>query len=178
MVRKVGRIIEKVFKFFGYYLALCGLVVFSLFIMEEAFQTTMFGTWPAQDAGDWILVKQDIEIMEFINNRMKTTNKYFGWIQPFGWLAYDSYGIAADQYIKGVKAKVMAHQPEVFEGEEVEVTLIPKGWEDGWLIGGKVKVQGSPDQIGQRIRVKGVLRDGKIYPVSDSADYDPHDGIW
>jgi hypothetical protein len=163
--------IDKFFTYLGKYLMIAGLVTFSLFIMEEAFQTTMFGTWPAQDAGDWILVKQDIEVMEFINNRMKTTNKYFGWIQPLGWLAYDSYGIAGDQYIKGVKAKVMAHQPEVFEGEEVEVTIIPKGWEDGWLIGGKIKVWGSADDIGRRIRVKGVLKDGKIIPV-DPAHYE------
>lgn len=169
---RIAREIERGFKLLGYYLAICGLVTFSLFIMEEAFQTTMFGTWPAQDAGDWILVKQDIEVMEFINERMKTTNKYFGWVQPFGWLAYDSYGKAGDQYIKGVKAKAMAHQPDVFENEIVEVTLIPKSWEDGWLGGGKVKVQGTPEQIGQRIRVKGVLKNGKIHPLADDSEFD------
>jgi hypothetical protein len=135
--------IEKFFKYFGYYLAICGLVTFSLFIMEEAFQTTMFSTWPAADAKEWRLVKHQIGVMEFINNRLKWTNKWFGWVQPFGWLAYDSYGIAGDEYVKGVSAKVFAHCPECFDGEEVEFTFhtqemdVPKGeyyvWKSGTM---------------------------------------------
>jgi len=152
----------------GSILAIMGLVTFSLFIHEEAFQTAMFGTWPAQDAGDWKLVKRGTELMSGINGNMKRINNICGWIQPLSWFAYDNYGQAADFYVKGLRAKVFAHQPELFDGEEVEFTVKPREMVDGWLVAGKVRLAGESDQVGKWLTVRGVIhvREGLVYVQS------------
>ena len=55
------------------YISVTGLVTFSLFICEESIQTAMFGTWPAQDAGDWYTVKFGVERMKEANHLLKTS---------------------------------------------------------------------------------------------------------
>ncbi len=112
-------------KWFGLYLGLAGLITFNLFIMEEAFQTCMFGSWPAQDAQEWRLVKKNIDTMKKIRGTMITMNCVAGWIHPFAFVAYSAYGDAAQEYIDGLTAKCLANYPEGFKGETVTVTFRP-----------------------------------------------------
>lgn len=108
------------------YISFTGLVTFSLFILEESIQTAMFGTWPAQDAGDWYTVKFGIERIKEANKTLKTINYCFGWIQPLAFVAYRAYGRSTDAYIAGAEAKLFAHAPTIFNGEEITVTFIPE----------------------------------------------------
>ena len=105
-------------------ITIMGLVTFSLFICEEAMQTVMFGTWAAQDAGDWNTVKKGIDLNRRINRGMDTINNCAGWIQPLSWYAYGSYADSMDYYILALEKKVIAHAPELFEGHEIKFLAI------------------------------------------------------
>ena len=102
-----------------------GLLTFSLFIHEEAIQTAMFGTWPAQDAGDWELVLEGVDLMGSINLSMKIINYSVGWLQPLAFFSYRAYSKSTDFYIKGLKAKAFARAPEAFHGRTVEFKFTP-----------------------------------------------------
>ncbi len=112
-------------------ISMMGIITFSLFINEEAFQTIMFGTWPAQDAKEWRLVKRGITGMESAVFTMKVINWGFGWIQPFGFFAYKSYIKASEFYIEGLSAKIFAHCPECYNNEEVTFTFRPQRIDNG-----------------------------------------------
>ena len=108
------------------YLSVAGLVTFSLFIHEEAIQTTMFGTWPAKSAKQWPLVLQGVEMMRNINRSAKIINYAVGWVQPLAFFSYRAYAKATDYYILGVESQVFAHAPELFIGREVNFVFLPK----------------------------------------------------
>jgi hypothetical protein len=131
-------------KWFGLYLGLAGLITFNLFILEEAFQTCMFGGWPAADAQEWRLVKRNIETMEKLRTTLIVVNNIGGWIHPFAWIAYDAYGKSEREYIDGLTAKCFANCPECFNGEKVTFTFKPQEEypEDGYwkLINGATTV--------------------------------------
>ena len=103
-----------------------GLLSFSMFIMEEAIQTAMFGTWPAQDAGDWDLVLEGADIMESINVGLKVMVYTIGWLHPLAFFAYRSYSRSTDFYIRGLKAKIFARAPETFDGRVIEFNFTPQ----------------------------------------------------
>ena len=71
----------------AFILSILGIVTFSLFILEEAVQVTIFGTWPAQNAKDWDLVLEGCDTM------------------------------ATDYYVQALRKKVLANAPECFEGK-------------------------------------------------------------
>lgn len=123
-------------KWFGLYLGLVGLVFFNLFILEEAQQQVVFSTWNAKTANDWPLIKKSITLLQQIHNTSETINKYGGWINPLGYLAYDAYNQAEIQQIKSLKSMVFANAPELFAGEIVTFTFIPQEEEpaDGYTI--------------------------------------------
>lgn len=157
--------IETFWKIVGVYLTLAGLVTFSLFILEEAFQTTMFGSWPAKDAKEWRLVKRSADTMEFINNRMKTVNRWFGWIQPLAWVAYDSYGVAADEYVENLRSLVFAHCPECMDGTEVRFTMQAREMDEsmnGYHVWKAGKV---------RVLTRETWEGGEDYQVTGTAKY-------
>lgn len=108
------------------YLAVVGLVVFSLFIMEEAFQTTMFGSWPAQDAQRWDIVLESTDLMESFMDTMETINNTCGWIQPFAFVSYRAYAKAERLYIKALRSKILAHAPHLMVGRTVSLSYIVK----------------------------------------------------
>lgn len=118
-------------KWFGLYLALCGLFSFNNFILEEAFQTVMFGSWGAFEAREYRLIKREIATMEKLRTTLKVVNNCGGWLNPFGWFAYQGYVDAEREYIDATKAKLFAQAPEVFEGEVVTFTFIPQETEPG-----------------------------------------------
>lgn len=107
-------------------ITIMGIVTFSLFILEESFQTVMFGTWPAQDAQRWDLVKEGVEHMERIETTIKWVNRSIGWIQPLAFVSYREYAKASDFYGRALKAKALAHAPELFDGESIDI-VIPAG---------------------------------------------------
>ena len=140
-------------------ISILGLITFSLFIFEESFQVTMFGTWPAQDAGDWDLVLEGIDVMESINLGMQIVNYSIGWLQPLAFFSYRANAKANAYYIKALKAKAFARAPEVFEGRIVEFNFTPKRTvetEDGIkLINRNVIILVKKRPHGTRFNIKG-----------------------
>lgn len=118
---KCKHFLDKFPKWFGLYLGLAGLVTFNLFIMEEAFQTCMFGSWPAGDVGEWRLVKKNLDTMEKLHSTLVIMNRIGGWIHPFAYISYDAYGKSEVEYMNGLRAKVFANCPECFDGEKVTI---------------------------------------------------------
>ena len=108
------------------YITIAGLVTFSLFICEEAFQTVMFGTWPAQDAKQWHIVKNGTVLMGKINMTGKIINYGIGWIQPLAFFSYRAYFKSADYYLVSLKSKCFANAPELFIGEHVTFEFTPR----------------------------------------------------
>ena len=121
--------LKNFFKVLFAYLTIAGIITFSLFICEEAFQTAMFGTWPAQDAKDWPTVKKGLTVMATANRTMKLINYSIGWVQPLAFFAYRTYGHSADYYVEALKSKVMANAPELFEGEKVTIAISGKSYQ-------------------------------------------------
>lgn len=132
---------------FALYLSIAGLVTFSLFILEESFQTIMFGTWPAQDAQRWDVVLKGTDLMEKTIYTMKIVNYSCGWIQPLAFVSYRSYAKSGDYYVEGLRTKILAHQPEL-------------------LIGRKIKVKFHIKQI-KKLNEKFILSNGRLKVISD-----------
>jgi hypothetical protein len=101
------------------------IVTFTLFIYEESLQVAMFGTWPAQDAGDWKQVLRGLDLMESLNLQMKIICYSVGWVNPLALFSYRAYAQSTDYYIASVKAKTFARAPEVFDGRELEFSFKP-----------------------------------------------------
>lgn len=134
-----------------------GLITFSLFILEEAFQTIMFGTWPAQDAQDWDTVLAGTDLMETTVTTLNIINYSCGWLQPLAFIAYRSYGKAARFYIKGLRSKVFAMSPESFNGRVHTFIFRPKRIVNGDLVNNRITVKTNLDHpviTSYRIRAK------------------------
>lgn len=142
--RKVKVFLKEFPKWFGLYLALAGLITFNLFILEEAFQTCMFGSWPAADVGEWRVVKRNLKTMEGLHDTLVVTNYVGGWINPFAFVSYSGYAKAEREYMDGLRAKVFANAPELFAGEKVTTAFVPNEEErlgGAWLLrNGRVSV--------------------------------------
>lgn len=140
----VRQILKAFPKWFGLYLAFTGLITFNLFILEEAFQTCMFGGWPAAGVQEWTLVKRNIATMEKLRTTLIILNRIGGWTHPFAFVSYDGYAQAEREYIDGVTAQCFANAPELFNGEKVTFTFKPNAEEpeDGYtkFINGKITV--------------------------------------
>jgi len=116
---------KKLLKIIAIYFAAISTITFSMFIMEESIQMCTFGTWPAQDAGAWVLVEQNLKKMEKINHTLRQINKYCGWLQPFAYIAYDAYADSTDAYITSVRQKIATIRPEALIGQKITLTFIP-----------------------------------------------------
>ena len=164
-MKKLSTILKLLFA----YIALCGLVMFPCFILEEAFQTTMFGTWPAQDAKNWGLVLKGCDIMRGINKTLKIVNYSFGWIQPLAFLSYRAYSHSADYYVSGLEHKVLAFAPEEFVGREVEFEFVPLRIiqdEDGIkLVHNRIQIIVDKMPSMEKVVIRGVVElvDGRIF---------------
>ena len=154
--------IKNILAGFMVYITISGLVTFSLFICEESFQTTMFGTWPAQDAKRWDIVKNGTVLMEKITKTMKVMTYAAGWIQPLAFVSYKAYGESAEFYITALKAKTFAHAPELFVGENVEFTFTPREIKQHdnsslMLVSGKLNIIIPGNKAPGQLQVKGFL---------------------
>ena len=97
----------------------------------------MFGTWAAQDAGDWALVMAGCTSNRKINRTLKIVNYSVGWIQPFAFVAYKSYGEAMDFYIEALERKVLKREPGLFLGRTLKINVQPvnhRKTADGYLV--------------------------------------------
>ena len=144
---------------FATYLTIAGLVTFSQFILEEAFQTIMFSTWAAQDANRWDIVHDSTELMQTSLTTLKVVTYTIGWIQPLGFISYLSYAQAEDRYIKSLRAKVLANAPELFIGKRVEYSASPKSWEtigNFYVTNGRIRII-SKTKPEPSMRVSGIL---------------------
>jgi hypothetical protein len=159
-------------------LSILGIITFSLFIFEEAFQTTMFGTWPAQDAKNWHLVLEGVDIMKSVNLGLKIVNYTVGWMQPLAFFSYRAYARSADYYVKALEAKVFAFAPETFDGRTVDIIFTPIKIErtSGGVkyINRKITVESQTYIPAKTIRVKGkcflhgthlIIKSFSVFPV-------------
>lgn len=123
-------------KWIGIYLGLVGLFSFNCFILEESFQTVMFGSWGAFEAREYRLIKREIQTMEGLRTTLKVVNNVGGWLNPFGWVAYNGYVNAEREYIDALRAKLFANAPEVFHGDIVSFSFLPQEEEiqDGYSL--------------------------------------------
>lgn len=150
------------------YVTLCGLTMFPCFILEEAGQVFIWSTWPAQDAKRWDLVRKSCNGIRATNTTMKTINYSLGWINPLSFLAYRSFGHCMDAYIEALEAKCFANAPELFVGESMEFSFVPKYIKrDGStykLISGKTVVVADTNPGFKKVEILGVVerQNGKI----------------
>ena len=143
-----------------------GLITFSLFILEEAFQTIMFGTWPAQDAQDWDTVLAGTDLMKTTVTTLDIINYSVGWLQPLAFIAYRSYSKAAKFYIRGLKAKAFAMSPQSFDGRVHEFIFRPERIVNGNLVNNKITVQtdlDNPSISTYRIKAKITVLNNRIF---------------
>jgi hypothetical protein len=162
--------LNTIFKWLLAYLSIAGLVTFSLFILEESFQTIMFGTWPAQDAGAWEVVVEGTDMMEGVVTTMRVVNYSAGWIQPLAFISYRSYANSAEFYIKGLRAKALAMSPESFVNRNVTISFTPRSLvtigDQKYLTSGRIHIPTDTDVGWNGGRTaRGVLlkHDGKLF---------------
>jgi len=150
---------------FALYLSIAGLVTFSLFILEEGFQTIMFGTWPAQDAQRWDVVLKGTDLMENTVSTMKIVNYSCGWIQPLAFISYRAYAKSGDYYVEGLRTKILAHQPELLIGRKIKVKFhikqITKLGNKFILSNGRLKITSDKRKTGT-INIEGILRKTEV----------------
>lgn len=125
IVDPIRRKLKRWITYAAIFISIISIVTFTLFIYEESLQVTMFGTWPAQDAGDWEQVLRGLDLMETLNLQMKIIIYSVGWVNPLALLSYRAYAQSTDYYIQSVKAKAFARAPEVFDGRELEFMFKP-----------------------------------------------------
>lgn len=152
---------------FAVYLSVCGLFGFSMFILEESQQVLMFSSWNSIDCGDWETVKASCDIMAGFNKTLRIINYIGGWINPLAFISYSAYARATDQYIKALRAKTLAHAPDLFVGEQVSLSFVPRSSrkiQDYWeLTSGKIKVLARSGEIsGQTASGVLALVDGQL----------------
>ena len=146
---------------FAMYLSIAGLVTFSLFMLEESYQTVMFGTWPAQDAQRWDIVLDGTDLMEKMLQTMKVVNYSCGWIQPLAFISYRAYEQIGRYYIKSLRAKVLAHEPELMVGKEIEIVFHIKQikkYGDKFLLSNGRLVIVSDKRISGTMNVKAIIK--------------------
>jgi len=172
-ITKIGKKIKQYFTYILIYLTIAGLFSFTQFIIEEAQQQIIWGTWPAQDAKNWELVLEGCDLLSSLNTTMKIINWSIGYIQPLALISYHSYWRSTDYYIRSLKTKVFAKAPEVFDGRYIEFTFTPQKiiQEKGKIILVNRKIRVVVDKMPEgikRIKVKGVVKvDGNTVRVEE-----------
>ena len=106
------------------FLAVLGIFTFPLFILEEATQMTVWGTWQA-DKNSMYILKEGIQVVERLNATAKFINSVGGWLHPLSYKSYKGWTAATDFWIMASKTKVLAFDPKLMDGEEVEILFRP-----------------------------------------------------
>jgi len=108
------------------YISIAGLYTFTAFIIEEAQQQVIWGTWPARDAKNWALVYNGCQILRSMNKNLKILNWSVGYIQPLALLSYHSYWKSTDYYVRSLEALIMQKSPKCFHNKKVEFLFTPE----------------------------------------------------
>ena len=172
-LKRITTRLRKWFTFVLVYLTVAGAYTFTAFIIEEAQQQIIWGTWPAQDAKNWELVLEGCDLLNSLNTTMKIINWSIGYIQPLALISYHSYWRSTDYYIRSLKTNVFAKAPEVFDGRYIEFTFTPQKiiQEEGKIILVNRKIRVVVDKMPEgikRIKVKGVVKvDGNTVRVEE-----------
>jgi hypothetical protein len=109
--------------YFATYMAIYGTVGFGLFILEESIQNLQFGGWQLEKAQDYHEILVNSDLMEKTNNTMLFINKWFGWMNPIGYIAYRDYGTATDRYVMALRHTVFANAPDLMAGRRITIRL-------------------------------------------------------
>lgn len=144
------------------YFSIIGMIGFSLFIIEEASQVATFSTFMSKNNNDLILMLSASKLMDTNNNLIKTINKLIGWISPFTYISYNKYAEAQDLYSQCIKYHILAHQPELLDGEVVSFQFTPNQITNNMLSNGRIRVITNNPSL-DTIMVKGVVNNGKVY---------------
>lgn len=147
IIKKIKFKMSSLPKIITLYLSIAGFITFSLFILEESLQTAMFSTWAAKDAQDWALVMKANRFFEKTNKTMDLVNRYFGWINPFSYKAYNAYHDATRYVINANDAQIANFEPALLSNFDDNVFLhlkinqITNDHDNVILISGKFKIQ-------------------------------------
>jgi len=127
------------------YLSVVGLISGTCFIIEESIQTSIFANFSATDTNRYDLVLKNLNQIERVNYRLRVINWALLVIQPIAWFGYDSFSDSTDLYIDTLEAEILAHEPRLLEGREVDIrfrytSLVSASKELVWCKGAKLKV--------------------------------------
>ncbi|MHC1728556.1 MAG: hypothetical protein AB9866_21570 [Syntrophobacteraceae bacterium] len=107
------------------FMAVLGIFTFPLFILEEATQVTIWGTWQAEKSQLHIL-KEGIRIVEKLNGTSKGINHAGGWLHPLSFLSYRGYSESIDFWCMASKTKILALDPKLMDGEHITFLFRPE----------------------------------------------------
>ena len=128
---KSGKIKDNInlfLKMFYFYLSFVGIFGFSLFIAEESIQTIVFGSFAAQTAHRYDLLKTNIEAIEGITKTSRTINTWCMWINPFQYWSYGAFLDGSELYVTSVKALILANAPELYINEKISMAFKPDSY--------------------------------------------------
>ena len=170
-MKKAKSVLDDFLKWFYLYLGIIGLVSFSLFIMEEAIQSCQFANFSCSDTYRYDLIKKNIERISKINKHLKVLTVTLMWMQPFQWWAYQDYGDATDNYVASLQAEVLANDPGLYVGQEIDIDFYWKSVikrEKYILSAGKLVYRTETMPESNSVRIKGIVRKyKKKYEIKD-----------
>jgi len=106
-------------------IAVLGIFTFPLFILEEATQVAIWGTWQA-DKTELHILKAGINVVESLNTTAKSINYIGGWLHPLSFLSYRGYAKSIDFWIMASKSKILANDPRLMDGETLTFLFRPQ----------------------------------------------------
>ena len=111
------------------YITLVGFVSFPCFLIEESCQMITFSSWQSISANRWDTVMDATNKLESMNKDLIAINTYGGWIQPLLWISYDAYSESTTHYIKALRQRIFANDPQLLSGHYIEFEFMPKEYE-------------------------------------------------
>ena len=174
-LKRIGIKTRKYLTLILVYLTVAGAYTFTAFIIEEAEQQVIWGTWPAQDAKNWEMVLVGCDLLESLNTTLWWINWTIGYIQPLALISYHNYWRSTDYYIKGLRCKVFAKKPEAFDGRRVEFKFTPQKIvrESGKviLVNRQIRVVVRKMPSNKTVKIKGIVRvEGNLIIIEDEGD--------
>jgi len=174
-LRKTGRRLKHIFTYMLVYLTIAGAYTFTAFIIEEAEQQVIWGTWPAQDSKNWALVMEGCDLLKNLNKTMNLINWSIGYIQPLALISYHSYWKSTEYYIKGIETKIFANAPDLFNNRKIKIMFTPKKIKKEnnriILINRKIRIITDKIPKTRRVVVSGIVRvDGEKIIIEESKE--------
>jgi len=92
---------------------------------------------------------------------MNVVNYSCGWIQPLAFVSYRAYAESEKFYIKSLRAKVLAHEPELMVDREIEIMFRVKQikkYGDKFLLSNGRLVIVSDKRTNETMNIKATMR--------------------